>query len=185
MGLKKVVELDPKQETHPKKITVNSIKHRFLEKWLSIDEERTDEEILKDFSMAFNLNLPKLLFLYMPVFAFILWLFHNKKKWYYFDHGIFTLHYFSFLTLMTLVLFFIDKLKPLLSTSPALGWIHFILTSIGYLYMFYYFFPAHRRFYGDKIFLSFFKSTLVYVINLIAFSVIMVLFSLYTYLNLN
>jgi hypothetical protein len=25
--------------------------------------------------------------------------FHNKKKWWYFDHGIFTLHYFSFLLL--------------------------------------------------------------------------------------
>jgi hypothetical protein len=30
----------------------------------------------------------------MPIF--FLWLFHNKKRWYYFDHGIFTLHYFSF-----------------------------------------------------------------------------------------
>jgi hypothetical protein len=30
----------------------------------------------------------------MPIFAFS-WLFHNKKR-YYFDHGIFTLHYFSF-----------------------------------------------------------------------------------------
>jgi hypothetical protein len=24
----------------------------------------------------------------MPIFFFSLWLFHNKKRWYYFDHGI-------------------------------------------------------------------------------------------------
>lgn len=44
-------------------------------------------------------NLPKALFIYLPIFAFFLWIFHNKKKWWYFDHGIFTLHYFSFLLL--------------------------------------------------------------------------------------
>lgn len=39
-------------------------------------------------------NLPKALFIYLPLFAFFLWIFHSKKKWWYFDHGIFTLHYF-------------------------------------------------------------------------------------------
>ena len=56
----------------------------------------------------------------------------TKKVWYYFDHAIFTLHYFSFLLIMILVLFFIDKLKPLLSMSPILGWVHFSLRTIRY-----------------------------------------------------
>jgi hypothetical protein len=185
LGLNNMVKLDSLQKKGSKNIAVNSTKSWFIKKWLKIEEERTDEEIFKDFSMAFNQNLSKVLFLYMPFFAFILWLFHDKKKWYYFDHGIFTLHYFSFLLLMILALFFLDKLKPLLSLSPILGWIHFGFIAIGYLFIIYYFFRAHRRFYGDKYFLSFFKSTLVYVLNLIVFSTIMVLFSLYTYLNLN
>ncbi len=185
LGVENIVEMDSLRKTGSKNITDNSTKYWFIKKWLKIEEEHTEEEIFKDFSRSFSLNLPKVLFVYMPVFAFILWLFHDKKKWYYFDHGIFTLHYFSFLLLMILMLFFIDKFKPLLSISPILSWVHFSLASIGYLYMFYYFFPAHRRFYGDKFLLSFFKSALFYIINLIALSVIMVLFSLYTYLNLN
>lgn len=185
LGLENMVEVDSLRKKGSKNITVNSTKYWFIKKWLTIEEEKTDEEILKDFSKAFNLNLPKVLFIYLPVFAFILWLFHDKKKWFYFDHAIFTLHYFSFLLLMILLLFFIDTLKPLLSISPILGWIHFSLKALGYLFMLYYFFPAHRRFYKNKFLLSFFKSSLVFVINLIAFSVIMILFSLYTYLNLN
>ncbi|WP_320815026.1 DUF3667 domain-containing protein [Flavobacterium sp.] len=185
LGLENIVEVDSLRKTGSKNITANSTKYWFIKKWLTIEEEKTEEEIFKEFSMAFNLNLPKILFIYMPVFAFILWLFHDKKKWFYFDHAIFTLHYFSFLLLMILVLFFIDKLKPLLNIYPVLGWVHFSLKTFGYVFMMYYFFPAHRRFYGDKFLLSFFKSTLVYIINLIAFSTIMVLFSLYTYLNLN
>ncbi len=184
IGFKNINELDSLQKSGAENIKVNSAKNYFLKKWLTIEEELTEEEIFKEFSESFSNNLPKVLFIYLPIFAFILWLFNNKKKYYYFDHAIFTLHYFSFLLIMILVLFFVDKLKPLLSLSPILGWVHFSLKTLGILFMFYYFFPAHRRFYGDKFFLSFVKSALVYLINLFVFSVILVFFSLYTYLNL-
>lgn len=184
LGFKNITELDSLQKSGAKNMEVNSTKNYFLKKWLTIEEELTQEEIVKEFSESFSHNFPKVLFIYMPIFAFILWVFNNKKKYYYFDHAIFTLHYFSFLLIMILVLFFIDKLKLLISITPALGWVHFILKTIGVLFMFYYFFPAHRLFYGDKFFLSFVKSAMVYLINLFVFSVILMLFSLFTYLNL-
>lgn len=184
LGFKNINELDSLQKNGADNIEVNSAKNYVLKKWLTIEEELTEEEIFERFSDSFSHNLPKVLFIYMPIFAFILWLFNNKKKYYYFDHAIFTLHYFSFLLIMILVIFFIDKLKPLLSMSPVLGWVHFSLKTLGILFMFYYFFPAHRLFYGDKFFLSFIKSALVYLINLFVFSVILALFSLFTYLNL-
>jgi hypothetical protein len=185
LGYKNLAELDSLQKTGSENLDVNTTKYWFLKKWLSVEEERTEEEIFTDFKMSFSTNFPKVMFLYLPIFAFILYLFHDKKLWYYFDHGIFTLHYFSFLLLMTLTLFFVDKLKPLAEIYPKIGWLHFSLKTLGYVYMFYYFFPAHRRFYGDKFFLSFFKSSLVYVINIILFSALMIVFSLYTFLNLH
>ncbi|PQJ82822.1 DUF3667 domain-containing protein [Polaribacter glomeratus] len=185
LGLENIAEMDSLRKKGSKNITANSTKYQFIKKLLKIEEEQTEEEIFKDFSTAFNLNLPKVLFIYMPIFAFILWLFHNKKKWYYFDHGIFTLHYFSFLLLMILMLFFINKLEPLMKVYSVLGWFHFGLSTAGYFYMFYYFFPAHRRFYGDRVLLSFFKSSLVYIISILVFSVMVLLFSLYMYLHLN
>jgi len=108
-GYKSVTELDSIQKNGTEKVKVSSTEYWFLKKWLAVKEENTNEEIIQKFSDSFTNNLPKLLFMYMPVFALILWLFHNKKKRLYFDNGIFTLHYFSFLLLLILLLFFINK----------------------------------------------------------------------------
>jgi hypothetical protein len=184
IGLVNKKELDSLQKEGSDHVEAKSIKYWFLKKWLATEENHTNEEVIADFSKSFLSNFPKVLFMYLPIFAFILWWFHDKKKWYYFDHGIFTLHYFSFLLLMNFVLFGLNKLAPLTSSSNVLGWIHFSLKSLGYGYMFYYFFPAHRLFYGDKFFLSFFKSALVFIINFLLISTFLVVFSLYTYINL-
>ena len=185
LGYKNLAELEAMQKKGLEGLDENSTKYWFLKKWLTVVEDRTDEEIITNFKKSFRTNFPKVLFIYLPIFAFILFLFHDKKKWFYFDHSIFTLHYFSFLLLMTLALFFIDKLKPLAEIYPSIGWLHFSLNTLGYVYMFYYFIPAHRIFYGDKFFLSFFKSSLLYVLNILLFSTIVVVYSLYTFINLH
>jgi len=124
-------------------------------KKLKIDQEKFKERMEHDF--------PKAVFLYMPVFAFWLWLFHSKKKWYYFDHGIFTLHYFSF-TLLCILLFIlltwflsffhlnIDFVKGLV-----------ILGIVGYLI--YYFFHSHRLIYKERKAISRLKCSLLLIIN--------------------
>ncbi|UYW01814.1 DUF3667 domain-containing protein [Flavobacterium agricola] len=64
-----------------------------LEPLYNKSKELKNKHISTDeFSEKFSHNMlsliPKALFLYMPFFAFLLWLFHNKKKWWYFDHGV-------------------------------------------------------------------------------------------------
>ena len=184
-GYKSINELDSIQKNGNERVKVSGTEYWFLKKWLAVKEENTNEQIIAKFSESFTNNLPKLLFLYMPVFAFLLWLFHDKKKWYYFDNGIFTLHYFSFLLLLILILFFIDKLFPLLGKDPIVSWIHFGLKSAGIFWMIYYFFPAHRRFYGEKIMVSLLKSTLILLLNLLIISILLILFALYTYINIH
>lgn len=184
LGFKKIDRLDSLKTTGSNTIEENTSTNWFINKWQSINKGHTEEVNSTDFSKSFSHNFQKVLFMYMPVFAFILWLFHDKKRWFYFDHGIFTLHYFSFLLLMSLLIFGLNKLEYLASISPFLGWIQFSLKTLAYLYMLYYFFPAHRLFYGDKFLLSFFKSSLVFIINIIVFGIIMVVFSFYTYLHL-
>ncbi|WP_313029343.1 hypothetical protein [Soonwooa sp.] len=70
----------------------------FAHKYFELKEQgvKKGEIYTKILQTSFH-NLPKALFIYLPIFAFFLWIFHNKKKWWYFDHDIFTLHYFSFL----------------------------------------------------------------------------------------
>lgn len=180
-GYKTVKELDSVQNTDVDNPIVSDTEYWFLKKWVEVKEENTNDQIIEKFLYSFINNIPKVLFLYLPVFAFILWLFHDKKKWYYFDHGIFTLHYFSFLLLLILMLFLIDKIIVLFESTPALEWIHLGIKSIGYFWMFFYFFPAHRRFYQHGFLNSFYKSSLIIGINFIVLSVLVVLFALYTF----
>lgn len=183
-GYKGTKQLDWVQKNSAEKEKLGKTEYWFLKKWLSVKEENTNEEIIEKFSQSFEQNLPKVLFIYMPIFALLLWIFHDKKRWYFYDHGIFTLHFFSFLLLVILLLFFIDKLFAL-SDWPVLGWIHLIIKTTGILWMLIYFFPAHRRFYGESRMVSAFKSSLVYAFNIIIIIVLMVFYGLYTYINLH
>jgi hypothetical protein len=120
----------------------------------------------------------------MPLFAFLLWLSHNKKRWFYFDHGIFTLHYFSFLLLITLLLtlincffrFFDSTIITILKNSSNI----FI-----YGWMIYYFFPAHFRFYQETRFVSFFKSAFLFFINLVLAAMVLAVFVFYSLVTIN
>ncbi|UPT69815.1 MAG: DUF3667 domain-containing protein [Flavobacterium sp. JAD_PAG50586_2] len=105
MGYKNVRELDSLQKYGAEEDKLSDWEYNMMKKTLVIKAKYSQKEIMEKFLEQIKHNFPKTLFIYMPLFALILWLFHGKKRWYYFDHGIFTLHYFSFLLLITLVLF--------------------------------------------------------------------------------
>jgi hypothetical protein len=155
------------------------------EKMLHVTENNTKQEIVAKFIDSFFHNIPKILFIIMPFFAFFLWLFHNKKKWYYFDHGIFTLHYFSFLLLIFLILFIIEKIVGLFGQDSPLAFISSITNFVGVIWMCYYFYPAHHRFYGETRFVSFVKSASLFCINSIFILFLLILYAFYTFINLH
>ncbi|MGV3460881.1 MAG: DUF3667 domain-containing protein [Flavobacterium sp.] len=129
-------------------------------------------------------TLPKVLFIYMPVFAFWLWLFHGKKRWYFFDHGIFTLHYFSFL-LLALTLNMI--LSALMSYIPwdRIATVVAILWSATGLYAIFYFFRAHGRMYNESTGVSVLKSIFLFIINLVCIVVALIASFVYIFNNLD
>src|SRR5690606_10095718 len=101
-------------------------------------------------------SVPKGLFLYLPVFAFVLWIFHSKRRWYFYDHGIFTLHYFSFLLLTFSVVLLTGQL--LMAIHKSLSAIVLFLWMALWLYWIFYFFRAHRRVYKESKTISRLKS---------------------------
>lgn len=131
------------------------------------------------FSEALERSLPKSLFVYMPFFAFVLWLFHGKKKWMYFDHAIFTLHYFSFLLLVC---------TGVTIASTTGDWMHvhemierrtndmlFAGSFISALVLFvYYFYRAHFKLYNESRMVSFVKSSAILLINTLGFVFILI-----------
>ncbi|MFC4722101.1 DUF3667 domain-containing protein [Geojedonia litorea] len=184
-GYKSINELDSIQKLGGKEKKISLTEYWFIKKWLNVKQENTNEQIMDKFLLSFTNNLPKVLFTYMPIFAFILWLFHNKKEWCYFDHSIFTLHYFSFILLLILILFFVDEFIPLLGKNPFVDWINFSVKSVGIIWMIYYYFPAHRRLYGQPNIKSFFKSWAIIIINLSLLTLFTVVFALFTYINIH
>lgn len=120
------------------------------------DEDRKEKAL--EFFMH---NLPKVLFVYMPIFAFWMWLFHNRKKRYYFDSGIFTLHFFSvvLLSITCCILFNWIFAWLLWENISVLMW--FLLS----FYITFYFFRANRVFYGESRLKSNIKALVLMSIN--------------------
>ncbi len=148
----------------------------------------SDQEVSEKFTEAFSHNFPKALFVYLPMFAFVIWLWHGKKRWYYFDHAIFTLHYFSFLLLGFMSLLILWSLAPMVGISldtDAGAVVYVLLAIIWAVWNVYYLYRAHRKMYGERQLVSFIKSSFILGINMVLFFFLMVGFSVYTVLTLH
>jgi len=140
------------------------IAHKFFE----LKEQGVAKgEILKKLGEVSFHNLPKALFIYLPIFAFFLWIFHDKKKWWYFDHGIFTLHYFSFLLLTILAFSLLYKLADV--THSLISIIIYIVMNVLFFYSIIYFFIAHHKVYHTHGVTSFIIGSILFMINFFAF----------------
>jgi Protein of unknown function (DUF3667) len=177
-----LAQLDSVRKAKPSEM--NDLEYWFDKKAIELKEKYTEEQLKEKFLESLKHNFPKTLFIYMPLFALILWFFHNKKRWYYFDHGIFTLHYFSFLLLISLIMLLLETLFSFFGDSWFWSTMVFFINFIGIIWMLYYFFPAHHRFYGETRMVSFIKSVFIFIINSILFSIVLTLFLIYTFANL-
>ena len=182
-GYKSITELDSARKANPDK--VGALEYWVSKKTIPIENKYSDEELQEKFLESVMYNFPKALFIYMPLFALVLWLFHNKKRWYYFDHGIFTLHYFSFLLLTSLLIGICDYLLHFLGENMVKKTISVLINAVGYLWMFYYFFPAHHRFYGETRAISFLKSIFILFINIFLIAIVSVLLVIYSFINIH
>lgn len=177
-------EFDSIQKYGSEDEKVPKFMHQYIKKSLKILERYSAKEILAKLSKSVLNNFPKVLLIYMPIFAFFLWLFHSKKKWYYFDHGIFTLHYFSFLLLVSLLLFLISTFLEQFNGYSLVSFLNSIIQLAGYLWMFYYFFPAHYRFYCNTKFISFIKSIILLIVNFFIVIILFIALFLYSFISI-
>jgi len=183
--LRSMKEIDSIQKYGKESEKLSDFAYWTYEKAVHVTEHNTKKEIIEKFIESFIHNIPKILFIIMPFFAFFLWIFHNKKKWYYFDHGIFTLHYFSFLLLIFLILFIVNKIIGIFGEDSPLTVVANIINFVGILWMSYYFYPAHHRFYGETRIVSFIKSFILFFINFFFILFLLVFYMLYIFINLH
>jgi hypothetical protein len=114
-------------------------------------------------------KLPYMLFVSLPLFALLLKLLYiRRKKFYYADHGIFTIYHYIFSFFLLLFVFGCGELADLT------GWgIFEFLAAILFLSGGVYLFISMRRFYGQ----GFFKTLIKFILlNLGAVIVLLILF---------
>lgn len=177
-NVKSVAQLDSLQSVKPEGKKLNWVEYKIMKKNIELLEHGAEKDFREKFIEMLSKNFSKVLFVYMPIFAFLLWLFHGKKRWYYFDHGIFTLHYFSFLLILStfFVLFeFITSLIGIVSISDILNFLAILVLMI---YPFFYFFRAHSKVYGEKKWISRLKSFALFFLNIICMSIVATIYLL-------
>nr|WP_306465219.1 DUF3667 domain-containing protein [Elizabethkingia sp. ASV34] len=130
-------------------------------------------------------NIPKALFIYLPVFAFFLWIFHKKKKWWYFDHGIFTLHYFSFLLASILITHLLSQSAGALKGIPVINSLIYLIVSGITIYSLAYFFIAHHRVYKSHGVISFIIGCFLFTLNFVAFLFLIVGLAIVSFLMMH
>jgi hypothetical protein len=169
-------DIEPKKQIkddNAKLIQIDNTKgnlstNTFVTKLIKLNEKYSSKELLEKIGEKFRYYFPKVLFAYLPIFAFFLWLFHNKKRWWYFDHGIFTFHFFSstmlLISIHSIIDFILFKLK-LFNTQYLFGGFLFI-------YIFYLFYKSHKQLFLETKFKSFMKATLILFINFITMGIV-------------
>ena len=145
------------------------------DKIVKLNKEHTLRDIYK---MMFNKaisNLPKWIFFFMPFFAFGLWLTHDKKKWWFFDHGIFTFHFFSTFLLLLSVTTLLSVLVGLIGYEFN-EWYDFVV----FMLLQIIFYKSYRKFYRESRVKTFMKLGFFYFFNFIMFLIIMVIAYIHT-----
>lgn len=180
ISVNSIKELDSVQNMLPKNEKISFIEYYGTKSMLKLEREKNQSQLVEKAVESFIHTLPKVLFFYMPMFAFLLWLFHDKKKFYYFESGVFTLHYFAYLLLSTTILILISWFIDLFYYINVISKIS---TMVFLSYSFFYFFRAHSNFYGERKIISRLKSLALFFINVLLILSISLALFLYSILS--
>jgi len=121
-------------------------------------------------------DIPKIMFVLLPLFALYVGWFYPRKKYYYVNHAIFSVHFHSFVFLFFLFLL-------LLSIVIPWHWAGIILAAISPVPIFIYLVAALRGMYGQTFGMSLLKAvaiSVLYAVTLSVASVTLMVFALMT-----
>lgn len=111
----------------------------------------TTGNLNESFAELFSHNLPKLMFILLPLFALLMKLMYGKKQWYYADHAIFSLHVHCFSFVLLLVTLMLDR------------WLGGQFTSVGVVIIVLYLIQALKYVYRQSFAKSLLKGLLLSV----------------------
>ncbi|MBC8027276.1 MAG: DUF3667 domain-containing protein [Steroidobacteraceae bacterium] len=96
----------------------------------------------RDLGRNFLHNLPRAMFVFLPVLAFVMWLLYWKPRRYYVEHLLFLVHNHAFVFLGFSILLLLGRI-PYVGDWIGWGW------ALGLLYMLWYLYRAQRVVYAQ------------------------------------
>ena len=135
---------------------------------------------LKKLFESFLHRLPYLLFVSLPLFAvFLKLLYIRRKEFYYFDHGIFSIHHYIFCFILLLLVFTFQKMAGLFNAG-----IFEVLAVLLFLSGGFYLYKAMRKFYGQRRGKTIMKFILLNILALIGTLILLIFFVLFSVFEL-
>ena len=112
-------------------------------------------------------TVPQAVFISLPVFALLLMLLYGRKRFFYSEHGIFTIHFYCAAFVIMLFMFSFRQL------AAVTGWAWLrIVEFLLMLAIFFYLYKGMRRFYGQRRAITIFKFL---ILNILALFVVLLL----------
>lgn len=132
--------------------------------------------ILQSIMRNFIHRFPQMLFVSLPLFGFALWLLYlRKKKYYYVQHAIFSIHLYCANFILILINLWIGSIFGWFGKeSPS--WITAFFALAG----FFYFYKALRNFYDQGRIKTILKYILLLLISLIIMSLLFLVFIIFS-----
>lgn len=127
---------------------------------------RNQEDGGASIERAFYANIPKMMFLFVPMMALVMLLLYWRPRRYYVEHLVFFLHNHAAIFLLLLIQTLLGWIAAWLAWSTFGGWVIAIIS----LYSFWYVYRAMRVYYGQGRLLTFAKLCVVGFTYLIGFS---------------
>jgi Protein of unknown function (DUF3667) len=159
-----VREYDSVQLTLPDTAKVKGIMHWILRNNVKQKEKHAGRSKLH-LEVDVRHDIPKLMFILLPLFALYVGWFYDRKKYYYVNHAIFSVHFHSFVFLFFLFMLLLNAIIP--------GeWIGLILTVITPIPVFIYLVAALHGMYGQSFWVTLGKGVAISLIYFITFSIV-------------
>ncbi|RTL60213.1 MAG: DUF3667 domain-containing protein [Sphingobacteriales bacterium] len=146
----------------------------FTRKKIMWDKKYGEGHVMEALKEKFLHSIPQLLFVSLPFFALLLKLLYiRRKKYYYVDHGIFSIHLYCAIFIILLFIFGLEKLK----VATQWNWMS-TLIGIVILSVYFYVYIAMKKYYEQGYLKTFLKYCILFILYPIVAGLLMMVFLL-------
>lgn len=163
-----------RQDSLPEEQRDGLIKRYFNKK--TITANKNDFNFGNKVNETFKKNIPKMMFLILPIFALILSIFFRKKKLYYVEHFYHSVYLHSFF-------YFYMLLFALIAFIAPEAW-NTYLTIISLIGLFVYFYKSLMKVYEENAVFTLLKIVFILVLYFIALMILVLFNALFSFLIL-